>query len=305
MRHAYLIIAHTNWQQLKMLISLLDAKENDIYIHIDKRAKEFNIEDFRGIEKLSKVKFYREYKVFWGSYSLVEVEIFLMEQACKCENNCYDYYHIISGMDLPLVSNKQINLFFELHRGKNFISFNNTKLCSDPEVIRRVKLFHFFQNYRRRYKLKVLNVFFTFIERVLLLLQIVFNVNRIRELDWVIKYGSNWVSITDELVKVILQQKQKIQEVFSYSNCADELFIQTIVYNFGFIDTVYVPESNQQSANLQLVDWKRGKNGNPYIFELSDYEMLQNTDNLFARKFSEKKDMKIIECICNEIKQKG
>ena len=39
MKHAYLIIAHQNWEQLKTLIGMLDYIDNDIYIHIDKKAK--------------------------------------------------------------------------------------------------------------------------------------------------------------------------------------------------------------------------------------------------------------------------
>lgn len=34
-KHAYLIIAHTNWAQLQKLIYVLDDIRNDIYLHID------------------------------------------------------------------------------------------------------------------------------------------------------------------------------------------------------------------------------------------------------------------------------
>ena len=34
-KHAYLIIAHNNWKQLSLLLSVLDDERNDIYIHID------------------------------------------------------------------------------------------------------------------------------------------------------------------------------------------------------------------------------------------------------------------------------
>ena len=74
-----------------------------------------------------------------------------------------------------------------------------------------------------------------------MVLQIVFGVNRVRNLDWQIKYGSQWVSITDELVKVILENENKITRVFSYTNCVVELFIQTIAYNCGFKDYIFQP----------------------------------------------------------------
>ncbi|MGT2719768.1 beta-1,6-N-acetylglucosaminyltransferase [Streptococcus parasuis] len=138
---------------------------------------------------------------------------------------------------------------------------------------RRSKYYHFLQNYRRRYAEKWKNIFFTFCERISLVLQIVFGVNRVRNLDWQIKYGSQWVSITDELVKVILENKDKITSVFSYTNCADELFIQTIAYNCGFKDYIFQP-AEKQSANLRCIDWSRGKNGNPYTYRLKDIDML-------------------------------
>lgn len=42
-----------------------------------------------------------------------------------------------------------------------------------------------------------------------------------------------------ELVKVILENENKITRVFSYTKCADELFIQTIAYNCGFKDYIF------------------------------------------------------------------
>lgn len=40
MRHAYLIMAHANLEQLKRLVCFLDYKTNDIYVHIDRKCKE-------------------------------------------------------------------------------------------------------------------------------------------------------------------------------------------------------------------------------------------------------------------------
>lgn len=38
--HAYLIMAHTQFQQVIKLIKLIDDEENDIYLHIDKKVKD-------------------------------------------------------------------------------------------------------------------------------------------------------------------------------------------------------------------------------------------------------------------------
>ena len=270
MKHAFLIIAHNNWWQLKKLIECLDSDTHDIYVHVDKKSKDFDESYFRNSVTKSSLKFYREFEVYWGGFSQVQVEIFLLKQAYT---NGYDYYHIISGSDLPLKNNEKIDSFFEKNNGKEFILYDEDALKGNPEISRRAKYYHYLQNYRRRYAEKWKNSFFTFCERISLVLQIVFGVNRVKSLDWQIKYGSQWVSITDELVKVILANEEKITSVFSYTNCADELFIQTIAFNCGFKDHIFQPVGNQ-AANLRCIDWSRGKNGNPYTYRLKDIDML-------------------------------
>lgn len=272
MKHAFLIIAHNNWWQLKKLIECLDSDTHDIYVHVDKKSKDFDESYFKNSVTKSSLKFYREFEVYWGGFSQVQVEMFLFKQAYT---NGYD----------------------------------EDALKGNPEITRRAKYYHFLQNYRRRYAEKWKNSFFTFCERVSLVLQIVFGVNRVKNLDWEIKYGSQWVSITDELVKVILANEEKITSVFSYTNCADELFIQTIAYNCGFTDRIF-QTSGKQAANLRCIDWSRGKNGNPYTYRLKDIDMLipkiegggRENLNLFARKFSETVDKDVIDETLSRLK---
>lgn len=304
MRHAFLIIAHNNWWQLKKLIECLDSDNHDIYVHIDKKSRDFDESYFANVAVKSTLRFYREYEVYWGGFSQVQVEMFLLKEAYA---EHYNYYHIISGADLPLKNNQEIDKFFEKHNGKEFISYNDKALEENPEISRKAKYYHFLQNYRRKYREKWKNNFFAFLERISLVLQIIMQINRVKNLDWIIKYGSNWVSITDDLVTVILKKQDKITHLFSYTNCADELFIQTVAYNCGFKKRIYQPEFNQ-TANLRFIDWSRGKNGNPYTFQLSDKDMLipkrggKQNKNLFARKFSESVDKEIINAVLLKLK---
>lgn len=297
MRHGFLIIAHNNWGQLKQLIKLLDDEDHDMYIHIDKKSRDVALSDFEKIAEKSKVCFYQEYKVYWGGYSQVETELFLFE---KAHRTGYDYYHLISGADLPLKSNREIHDFFEKNRGRQLIEFDENKLKEDPEIRRRARLYHFLQNYRRAFRQRWLNGVFTFLERILLGIQIVIRIDRVKDLNWTIKYGSNWVSITDELVESLLKHRSKIKKIFSYTNCGDELFIQTVAYNCGFRDSVYtLPDG--RTSNMRLIDWERGKNGNPYTFRREDEELLEESDALFARKFSESVDREIIGKLCEKL----
>lgn len=296
LRHAYLIIAHSNWDQLTILLDALDAKNHTIYIHIDKKVKNVPLDKLKNAVKFSHIYIYQEYKVYWGSYALVQTELFLFE---KAHQQHFDYYHLLSGADLPIKSQQYIDDFFEKRKGFEFVHFDtDERLKNDKEIGRRTRLYHFLQNYRRRYKISVVNSFFTFLERVLLVIQLLLGVNRMKKYsEFVIKYGSQWVSITDDLVSYILKNKKIIDEIFSCTNCADELFIQTLVYNSEYKNKLYNKNFDDDNCgNMRLVDIKkRGKNGNPYIWKISDLNEIKNSPCLFARKFDKNKDIKIIE----------
>ena len=54
-KHAYLIMAHTQPELLKKLLQMLDDERNDIYLHIDKKVKNFDFDKFKNIAKKSKI----------------------------------------------------------------------------------------------------------------------------------------------------------------------------------------------------------------------------------------------------------
>lgn len=298
LRHAYLIIAHGNWDQLALLLRLLDAPNNTIYIHIDRKAEYVPRKKLERAAALSQVYIYQQYKVYWGSYELVQTELFLFEKAYR---QGYDYYHLLSGADLPIKSLSYIEEFFEKNKGYEFVHYDtDERLIRDREIGRRTRLYHFLQNYRRRYRTKALNSCFTFGERILLAAQLAARVDRTKKYPgFQIRYGSQWVSITDELVSYILGKKELIRSVFMYTNCADELFIQSLVYNSRFRDRLYDRDYDDDvRGNMRLIDMKaRGKNGNPYTWRDSDWEEIRDSECLFARKFDWNTDQEIIERI--------
>ena len=64
-KHAYLIIAHTNFGQLKKLLQLLDDQKNDIYVFVDKTS-DFDERSFDSGCKFSTVHFTERMSVSWG-----------------------------------------------------------------------------------------------------------------------------------------------------------------------------------------------------------------------------------------------
>lgn len=106
LKNAWLIMAHTNLNQLKKLLNLLDDINSDIYIHVDRKSS-IDVSELK--TQYSKIYVFKEYAVYWGEYSQISVELFLLKAAVQ--HGKYDYIHLISGMDIPLMPIKKMNEF--------------------------------------------------------------------------------------------------------------------------------------------------------------------------------------------------
>ena len=110
MQFAYLIMAHDNEWQLKKLLKLLDRQKNDIFLHIDLKAKDaFHFEELKDIVKKARIHIFSKYSVYWGTISQTRCQVFLLKQAIKFH---HDYYHLLSGSDLPIKKLDEIECFF-------------------------------------------------------------------------------------------------------------------------------------------------------------------------------------------------
>lgn len=65
-KHAYLIIAHNEFELLKLLVSQIDDVRNDIYIHIDKKVRKNKYkkvkEEINNLIKYSNIYFIKRLK---------------------------------------------------------------------------------------------------------------------------------------------------------------------------------------------------------------------------------------------------
>ena len=285
-RQAYLIIAHRYDETFKTLLQMLDSDENDIFVHMDKKNKQFDEKECRGLVKQSGLFFAERTSVTWGGYSQINSEMILLEMAVSHKK--YDYYHLLSGQDLPIKTNDYIQNFFISHQGKEFVAFDKKKFDCQTRVQYRYPLQEMVGR-NRKSKVGKFASLITFVQK---------KIHLKRNKDIRFQKGSNWFSITDDLAKYVIERKEWVREVFKNSLCCDEIFLQTIVANSPFFDRVYqyVTIPNTEEAALRFVDWKRG---GPYVFRNSDYEELLNSKMIFARKFDCECDAEIVKRISN------
>lgn len=269
MKHAYLILAHSSKILLKELILALDDVRNDIYVHLDKKAK-FDISEL-STQYSTLYVLPERLDARWGDYSLVEVELLLMTVASS--RFTYSYYHLLSGVDFPIANQNDIHNFFNLHSGKEFIGFANH--TPDSELKWRSQ--HYFL-FSRNFKSK--NLLIRLIRRLFANVQTMLDFKRYPK---EIKKGCQWCSITNDFVVFLLSNKGLIKKFFNHTYCPDELVIQTLCWNSPFREKVYNLEDEFKGC-LRYINWDNGE------IHLMDHEAPQKmveSEFMFARKFSE------------------
>lgn len=266
MKHAYLIIAHNDFALLGLLAKSIDDERNDIYIHIDKKVEEIPsiTTEYSNLYILKD-----RIDARWGDYSLVEVELSLLEEACK--NGNYDYYHLISGADLPIKSQDYIHDFCAVHNGKEFIGFADV---SESEIAWRSQHYFIFP---RNFKSK--SAIIRGFRKSFLKIQ---DIIRYRRNDRIIKKGSQWCSVTHDFVRCVLENTEKIYTMFHNTYCPDEMFIQTLCWNSDFRNRVF-DMSDEFSGCRRFIKWN---NGELKPISVDDIPAMLESEAWFARKFS-------------------
>lgn len=299
MRHAILITTHDNVEISKNLLSLYDDKNIDFYFLIDKKAKSYNEEVLKDICKKSNVYFVPKINIYWGSFSQIQAEYILLENAVK---KSYDYYHLISGCDIPLYTKNEFFDFFEQNKGKEFVEYSPKEIAEKNKVQDRVKYYYaFMESVREKSAIKRKPK--TFLREFFLKLQKLLKIDRTKGKEF--QYGSNWFDITDDFAKYILKNKPWVIKHFKKTCCADELFLQTLLFNSPFYSNDYycLNEKNRILQRNRYTDWTRGQ---PYTFKKEDYnEIINIKESLFIRKFNYKNDAEIVNKLFDWLRKKG
>lgn len=296
-KHAYLILAHNNWNILNKCLELIDCDDNDIYILVDKRVRNFN-KEILYTPKHSKLVHVDRINVFWADYSLIEAYQKMIYAAFdneKREKIHYSYLHLQSGTCLPLKTQEYIHKFCD-KSGKEFIGIVPKEF---PYCTKRTKVYWPFINtdcFRKHKTFKAFVYAIAYLQRI-------FGINRLRKSDYSIINGWCNCSITHDFAEYIIDKRNLIYSMFHKTLCPDELWVHTLAYNSKFKDRLY-NINDLCEGSMRYIDWHRGT---PYTWggvEDFDFQQLMKSKCLFARKFDEKVNMNIVDRICEALKEK-
>lgn len=267
MKHAFLILAHNEFEMLQRLLDALDVSGNTVFVHIDKKVPKLPELVMR---KGRLVILSKRIKTYWGDRSLIEAEFELMRTARSFGQ--YDYYHIISGTHFLLVSQDEFESRFNSFEGRSVLQpaeiFPN-------EIRMKIGKYHYFIKNQGSFK----NILW----RLLLKIQ---DYLPKRDISRVNSKASQWCSLAQSDVDRILENEKKLLRFFRKTFCCDEFFVPTALSILGIEPLWY--------NKLLFVDFDKA---NPRYLILEDYETIISSDCIFARKFN-KESFALIDMIC-------
>ncbi|KGN84273.1 hypothetical protein HQ41_05325 [Porphyromonas sp. COT-290 OH860] len=286
-KHAYLIMAHTDKYLLQVLVRMLDDERNDIYLHVDKKWKEFS-PSFLSVVHANLYILDKRIDARWGHANLIEVEYNLFEEAYR--RGGYLYYHLLSGVDLPIKSQDYIHRFFYEHQGTEFVSYWDPH---QPNYDAKLKIsrYYLFMKYEK-ISWRLPSILIAKCRELL---------GRIlpqRKAEYEYKKGSQWISITGRAVSMLLEHRPFVQRRAKYTRAGDEIFLQTLLWEYMH-DSLHVYKGTYDRAAMREVRWAPYANS-PDTYTMKDKDFLLASDMLFARKFSSEVDREIIDFIQKE-----
>lgn len=266
-RHAYLIMSHDCLDELKLHIRALDWPENDIFCHIDTKAP-FGEDAILGMTHHATLQCISSESVSWGGSSQVRCGLRLLETAARSGRHMY--YHMLSGVDFPVKSHKEIIDFFDRNAGKNYI--RKRVRIPQEKINLRVCQYHLLQDRfigKKRNIWKYIDFASCYVLRAI-------GINRFRGIP--ISYSTALWSIIEELARYYVNKLDEIVKKYRYSYCADEVVYITELYNTSF---------KIEDMDLRFMEYVRFSKHDvsPKNLTRDDAVKFLDGEFVFARKF--------------------
>lgn len=271
-RVAYVVSAYKHPRQLGRLLRRLSTPTAAFAVHVDRKTRPSVFRQMRAAaEGVSNVRFVRRHVSHWGGFGHVRASLKGLADIVE-RGIDFDYLVLLTGQDYPLRSAAAIERFLGEAGGRSFM--NHWPLPFAPWGPRggldRLEDWHVV-TFRRLHVALPLR----------------------RRLPGGLKPfggGAYWCLARPvaEYVHEFVERNPAYVRFFEHVLIPDELFFQTIVLNSPLADQV-------ENDNLRYIDWTREPS--PSILGVEDFPTLVGSGKLFARKFDETLDARILDML--------
>ena len=291
MKIAYLVLAHRNIDQLYKLLDILIAHtDNHVFVHLDSKFNPQIDDKYLNINRITFLG--NRINISWGGFSVIAATQLLLKEAYSQSD--FDYYILLSGQCLPIKSQNEIRGYLKINNGFSFLEATNKINRDDESYLYKFYYPVFFDalNFIKFDRIKigrkrpyVKKLLISWVRKLYKLLRL----RRKVPVGIEPHFGSQWWVLHREHVKYIFEfinKRPEIVNYFKYTWAPDELFYQSVLMSSPIKDSII-------NRFLWYIDWSA--NGPPKTLTMDDWEKLEKSDKLFARKFDITVDREIIE----------
>lgn len=273
---AYLILVHRYPTQFKRLFNAIYHPDNFYLIHIDKKSSsELHNEINVFLMEYDNVEILESENTLWGGYSLVNAELRAISHLLTTKGN-WQFFINLSGQDFPLKSQEYMHDFL-----KNNIDTDFLKVLDQREL--RSDTLHRIENYVTEVEDKIISE--PIIKRPFL--------------HGVTPYiGNQWMILSRKFCEFITYSPEvdRFKEFYEHTLIADEGFFQTVIMNTSY-DSIIINDDKRAIDWIPMGTIKL----RPRDFTIKDELFLKKSTDLFARKFDETIDLKILDSLDRHI----
>ncbi|MBP9827848.1 glycosyl transferase [Patescibacteria group bacterium] len=268
---AYFLLVHRYPKQFKRLFKAIYHPDNFYVVHTDKRADQsLRTEIGAFLASFPNAQLIESKNALWGGYSLVDAQLRGIA-ALLAMSPRWQFFINLSGQDFPLKSQRQIRTFLTKHAGTDFMKVIDQQKVRPGTVGR-------FQNYYLEFAQRIVQLPFTrkFLRRATPYI------------------GNQWMILTRSFCEFLATSPEvtRFKRFYRHTFIADESFFQTVIMNTSY-------QSQLVNDDLRAIDWVPDGTIKlrPRTFTLQDATYLRSSHNLFARKFDESVDGKILDLL--------
>ena len=304
MKHAVLIMAHKNKEQVIRLIHALACDEFDFFVHPDIKW-DLSAQDLKDIESCADNVHIASKRIHGelDHWSLPQITLNLIDDALEYERNTgvkYRYFLLLSGQDYPIKSKKYILNFLEEQYPKPLIHIDD---YDEEEWVRSkfmlVKWSNKIDEIHNHMKVGIIRKI-----RVAPLVlcenfeKIVYGspYYRLKKYNMKLYGGSAWWILPHGVMDYISNVRNNIPgfiREFTRTWTPEETFFQTMTMNSPLInyivddDPIYDDDKYDQNCMTyaNFFTPQKGFSGHPYYITCEDFDRIMKKKALFARKF--------------------
>lgn len=272
MRIAYLILAHRLPDQIVRLVRRLHTPSALFLVHLCARADQAVYAAARsGLAELENVVFIRRHRLYWGGFGHVRATIEGLDELYTRATH-FDYAVLLTGQDYPIKPVSAIERTLAEGGGRSFMAYDRLPGGWADGMDRFTSWHERRIGVPRGWHLKL-------------------PMGRQVPLGLVPYGGSSYWWLSREAVDYVrgfIAEHPGFYRFFRHVDVPDEMIFHTILMNSPLRESIV-------NDDLRHVDWTRQPL--PAILGVGDFDMLQRSPKLMARKFDSRVDAEILDMI--------